>query len=49
MSSQRQNDSMDTAYKILYYVKKKYDCKVIGVPKTVDNDLAPTDHLFRFW
>lgn len=43
------NDSMDTAYKIsLLCEEKKYDCKVIGVPKTVDNDLALTDHSLGF-
>lgn len=39
------NDSMDTCYKVSSYMKKSgYDCKVIGVPKTIDNDLFGTDH-----
>ncbi|MGF7431918.1 6-phosphofructokinase [Thermoanaerobacterium thermosaccharolyticum] len=39
------NDSMDTALKINKYAQKiGYDIKVIGVPKTIDNDLLYTDH-----
>lgn len=39
------NDSMDTAHKLSEYVKYyDYDCSVMGVPKTVDNDLLETDH-----
>jgi 6-phosphofructokinase 1 len=39
------NDSMDTANKIANYAKTiDYDLKVIGIPKTVDNDLPYTDH-----
>ncbi|MCL2631102.1 MAG: 6-phosphofructokinase [Firmicutes bacterium] len=39
------NDSMDTCNKISkYLIKNGYDCNVIGVPKTVDNDLFGTDH-----
>lgn len=39
------NDSMDTANKVHQYAQKiGYDLKVIGVPKTVDNDLPETDH-----
>jgi len=39
------NDSMDTCNKISKYLQKAgYDCRVIGVPKTVDNDLWGTDH-----
>jgi len=39
------NDSMDTCNKIAsYFAASDYDCKVVGVPKTVDNDLACTDH-----
>lgn len=38
------NDSMDTSNKISLLCKKiGYDCKVIGVPKTIDNDLTNTD------
>ncbi len=39
------NDSMDTCDKINRYLKTvKYDCRVIGIPKTIDNDLPLTDH-----
>ena len=39
------NDSMDAAKKISEYAALKgYDIKVIGVPKTIDNDLVETDH-----
>jgi 6-phosphofructokinase 1 len=39
------NDSMDTCQKIHDYVSKiGYDMRVIGIPKTIDNDLAATDH-----
>jgi 6-phosphofructokinase 1 len=39
------NDSMDTADKIDKVAKALgYEIKVIGVPKTIDNDLAGTDH-----
>jgi len=39
------NDSMDTCNKISKYMKKVgYECRVMGVPKTIDNDLAMTDH-----
>lgn len=39
------NDSMDSADKVNNYVKHYgYDCCVMGVPKTVDNDLKLTDH-----
>ena len=39
------NDSMDTCNKISKYMKKVgYDCRVMGVPKTIDNDLYGTDH-----
>lgn len=39
------NDSMDTCNKISRYMEKVgYDCRVIGVPKTIDNDLFGTDH-----
>ncbi|WP_055667492.1 6-phosphofructokinase [Desnuesiella massiliensis] len=39
------NDSMDAAYKISKYAEiLGYDIKVIGVPKTIDNDLVETDH-----
>ena len=39
------NDSMDTAMKLhRYCADKGHDIKVIGVPKTIDNDLPLTDH-----
>ena len=39
------NDSMDTCAKLAkLFAQQKIDCKVMGVPKTVDNDLAITDH-----
>lgn len=39
------NDSMDTVNKLSKYFKKiNKDIKVIGVPKTIDNDLCETDH-----
>ena len=39
------NDSMDTCAKLSALCKElKLDIKVMGVPKTVDNDLAETDH-----
>lgn len=39
------NDSMDAAAKISEYARNiKYDINVIGVPKTIDNDLVETDH-----
>ena len=39
------NDSMDTCNKISKYMAKSgYDMNVIGVPKTIDNDLYGTDH-----
>lgn len=39
------NDSMDTAAKLGEYAKQRgLDTKVIGVPKTIDNDLNLTDH-----
>ena len=39
------NDSMDTCCKISKYMQKVgYECRVMGVPKTIDNDLFGTDH-----
>ena len=39
------NDSMDTCSKISRYMSSVgYECRVIGVPKTIDNDLYGTDH-----
>ena len=39
------NDSMDTIRKLSdYAIIKGYSQKFVGVPKTIDNDLAITDH-----
>jgi 6-phosphofructokinase 1 len=39
------NDSMDTAHKVAQLASaRNYELQVIGVPKTVDNDLMVTDH-----
>lgn len=39
------NDSMDTCNKISMLAEKEgYEMQVIGVPKTIDNDLPVTDH-----
>ena len=39
------NDSMDTVSKLSLYAKEHdYEIRVVGVPKTVDNDLMATDH-----
>jgi len=39
------NDSMDSVMKISNYAKEiGYEINVIGIPKTVDNDLLITDH-----
>ena len=39
------NDSMDTANKISQMAAAaNYEMRVIGIPKTVDNDLVETDH-----
>ncbi len=39
------NDSMDTAHKVSQMATDAgYEMRVIGVPKTVDNDLVETDH-----
>ena len=39
------NDSQDTAHKIHEQaIARGYDMRVIGVPKTIDNDLPHTDH-----
>jgi ATP-dependent phosphofructokinase / diphosphate-dependent phosphofructokinase len=39
------NDSQDTADKISKLAQaQSYELRVIGVPKTIDNDLAVTDH-----
>ena len=39
------NDSMDTVDKLAaYFVQHNNDVSVIGIPKTIDNDLEGTDH-----
>lgn len=40
------NDSMDTVLKLSQYIKKENitDIKIIGAPKTIDNDLCEIDH-----
>ncbi|MCD7748806.1 MAG: 6-phosphofructokinase [Oscillospiraceae bacterium] len=39
------NDSMDTCDKISRYMARSgWECRVMGIPKTIDNDLYGTDH-----
>lgn len=39
------NDSMDTVLKLSEYAKTHdYELRVVGIPKTIDNDLMVTDH-----
>lgn len=39
------NDSMDTVLKLSHYGKQIHsDIRVLGIPKTIDNDLCMTDH-----
>lgn len=39
------NDSMDTVAKLTAYMKDvDYEMRLIGIPKTIDNDLVGTDH-----
>ena len=39
------NDSMDTVLKLSDYAKNHdYELRVVGIPKTIDNDLMATDH-----
>ena len=39
------NVSMDTCNKVSKYMMKSgYECRVMGIPKTIDNDLFGTDH-----
>ncbi len=41
------NDSMDTVAKLAKYAQEHpgtFDVKLIGIPKTIDNDLVLTDH-----
>lgn len=39
------NDSMDTCNKISkFFQQNDYECRIMGIPKTIDNDLMCTDH-----
>jgi 6-phosphofructokinase len=39
------NDSMDTTLKVARLAREKgYELRAVGIPKTIDNDLAETDH-----
>ncbi|MCG8500184.1 MAG: 6-phosphofructokinase [Firmicutes bacterium] len=39
------NDSMDTVMKLSTYAEKiSFPIRIIGIPKTIDNDLVGTDH-----
>jgi len=39
------NGSMDTALRVARYAREvQYELQVIGIPKTIDNDLCVTDH-----
>jgi len=39
------NDTMDTCSKVdAFMAEAGYECRVIGIPKTIDNDLYGTDH-----
>ena len=39
------NDSMDTVWKLDRYAKAHgHDIRILGIPKTIDNDLLDTDH-----
>ena len=43
------NDSMDTCFKLSGLCQElNLDVRVVGVPKTIDNDLACTDHSLGF-
>ena len=43
------NDSMDTCNKISKYMQKVgYECRVMGVPKTIDNDVPFVTRTFGF-
>ena len=43
------NDSMDTCNKVSKYMMKSgYECRVMGIPKTIDNDLWGPDMTFGF-
>ena len=39
------NDSMDTVYRLSEYARgRDWEMSIVGVPKSIDNDLAGTDH-----
>ena len=39
------NDSMDTVLKLSQYMESAgYEMRILGIPKTIDNDLCGTDH-----
>ncbi len=39
------NDSMDTCAKVSRFMEHSgYECRIMGIPKTIDNDLSGTDH-----
>jgi 6-phosphofructokinase len=39
------NDSMDTTLKVARLARERgYELRAVGIPKTIDNDLAETDH-----
>lgn len=39
------NDSMDTGLKLSKFLKSiNYPCSIVGIPKTIDNDLCQSDH-----
>ncbi len=39
------NDSMDTVAKLSKFMaSRSYDMRILGIPKTIDNDLVATDH-----
>ena len=43
------NDSMDTCYRLSELFKARHlDVSVLGIPKTIDNDLALTDHAIGY-
>jgi 6-phosphofructokinase len=43
------NDSMDTCHRLSqFFLAKKMPVQVIGIPKTIDNDLELTDHALGY-
>ena len=39
----------DDTLEIAYYLSRDHGIKVVGVPKTIDNDVLGTDFTFGFW